>query len=64
MSEQPIDIVALRKRLEWTQEQLAEYLGVDRSNVSRMEAGQSSVRGPVRRLLAQLSETPDLARVG
>ncbi|NTI92256.1 helix-turn-helix transcriptional regulator [Agrobacterium rhizogenes] len=39
--------------MAWTQDQLAEYLGVDRSSVSRMENG-GPVSGPVARLLAGL----------
>jgi DNA-binding transcriptional regulator YiaG len=38
-------------RYGWTQEQLAEYLGLDRSNVSRMENGQSKPGGPAMKLL-------------
>jgi transcriptional regulator with XRE-family HTH domain len=49
------DILALRDKLDWTQEQLAEYLGLDRSSVSRMENGQPP-KGPTRRLLEQLAE--------
>lgn len=52
-------IIALRKeRLKWSQERLAEYLGVDRATVSRMETGQPP-SGPVEKLLKQLDqETP------
>ena len=48
-----IDIGELREQLGWTQEKLAEFLGVDRSTVSRMENGKS-ISGPVIRLLIQL----------
>lgn len=48
------DIRALRERIGWTQEQLAEFLGLDRSTVSRIENGQP-VSGPVRRLLDSLA---------
>jgi DNA-binding XRE family transcriptional regulator len=47
------DIRTLREKLGWTQDHLAEYLGVDRSSISRMEHGQPA-RGPVLRLLAAL----------
>jgi len=48
-----IDVRALRESLNWTQEQLAEYLGLDRSSISRMESGQEP-KGPTLRLLKQL----------
>jgi transcriptional regulator with XRE-family HTH domain len=35
-----IDVKSLRESLGWTQERLAEELGLDRSTVSRLEAGQ------------------------
>lgn len=47
------DIKAIRMKLDWTQDQMAEYLGVDRSSVSRMEKG-SPISGPVSKLLAHL----------
>ncbi len=58
---QPTDIKALRARLNWTQEQLAEYLGLDRSSVSRMENDERPTRpsGPARKLLDRLLAEPD-----
>ncbi|MGO6707629.1 helix-turn-helix domain-containing protein [Rhizobium johnstonii] len=53
--ERAIDIRSLRKRLNWTQDRLAEYLGVDRSSISRMENGQPA-SGPVERLLSMLEK--------
>ena len=53
--EQSIDIRALRDRLNWSQEKLAEYLGLDRSSVSRMENGQAP-KGPTLRLLRDLDK--------
>lgn len=50
---QQIDIRALRARLGWTQDQMAEFLGLDRSSVSRMESGQP-IKGPTLRLLQTL----------
>lgn len=47
------DIKSIRERRGWTQAQMAEYLGLDRSSVSRMEAGRQ-VKGPVLRLLRVL----------
>ena len=49
-----IDVKALRETLGWTQERLAETLGVDRSIVSRMERGHEP-RRPVKMLLRKLS---------
>ena len=50
----PTDIKALRDRLGWTQEKLAEFLGLDRSSVSRLENGQEPT-GPTKKLIAQLA---------
>jgi transcriptional regulator with XRE-family HTH domain len=49
----PIDIRELRRALNWSQDDLARHLGVDRSTVSRMESGKEP-SGPVKRILAQL----------
>ena len=54
-----IDIKAIREKCGWNQLQLAEYLGVDRSSVSRMENGQKP-SGSVRRLLQGLISNPPL----
>jgi len=51
-----MDVRSLREKLGWTQDQLAEYLGLDRSSVSRMESGREP-SGPVRRLLDALCNT-------
>lgn len=56
--EQELNIRAFRQRNGWTQEKLAELLGVDRSSISRMENG-AAVRGPVRKLLLGLAKLPD-----
>jgi transcriptional regulator with XRE-family HTH domain len=53
--DQAIDIKALREQLGWDQTQMAEYLGLDRSSVSRMENGQEP-KGPVLKLLQQLNQ--------
>lgn len=50
------EIYSLRKKLEWSQEQMAEYLGIDRSTVSRIETAVQEPSGPVKRLLQQLAE--------
>lgn len=49
----PAKIRALRSSLGWNQKAMADYLGVDRSTVSRIESDQEP-SGPVLRLLQQL----------
>lgn len=49
-----IDVKSLREDLKWTQDQMAEYLGLDRSSVSRMETGQKP-KGPTVKLLERLA---------
>jgi DNA-binding transcriptional regulator YiaG len=44
-------IKATRERYGWSQQQLADYLGLNRSNVSRMENGESEPSGPAKKLL-------------
>jgi transcriptional regulator with XRE-family HTH domain len=48
-----IDVKALRESINWKQDRLARFLGVDRSSVSHMENGRPP-RGPVKRLLESL----------
>lgn len=55
-----IDVKALRKRLGWRQRQLAEYLGVERSYISKIENGHPP-NGPVSRLLDRLTDETPLA---
>lgn len=58
------DVRALRTARGWTQDQMADYLGVDRSTVSRLENGAEQ-SGPVRRLLALLNQQlPAAGEVG
>ena len=52
-----IDVRALRERLGWTQSQMAEHLGLDRSSVSRLETGQHP-KGPTEKLLRALAMSP------
>ncbi len=47
------EIKQLRESINWKQDRLARFLGVDRSSVSHMENGRP-VRGPVKRLLDTL----------
>ena len=50
-----IDVKGLRDRLDWSQDQLAEHCGVDRSTVSKWERDPPS-KGPALILLRQLEE--------
>lgn len=53
----PTDMRELRSRLNWTQADMAKYLGIDRSSVSRIESG-GGLSGPVRKLLGELAANP------
>jgi transcriptional regulator with XRE-family HTH domain len=56
MTDQSIDVVALRGRLGWTQQQLADHCDVDRSTVSTWET-RPPRKGPAYILLKQLAES-------
>lgn len=58
MDQSPIDIAALRKRLNLSQEDLATEIGVDRSNVSRWEKGITRPRGSAQKLLEAVAKRP------
>ena len=49
-------IAELRRRTGWSQDHVAERLGVTRGAVSHWETGRRSIPGPVRILVAQLLE--------
>ena len=53
-----IDMKVLRKRINWKQERMARYLGVDTSTISRMERAEK-LKGPATRLLQALAEAAD-----
>ena len=53
-----IDMKALRKRINWKQDRMARYLGVDPSTISRMERALK-LKGPAIRLLQALAEAAD-----
>ncbi|MBZ9822315.1 helix-turn-helix domain-containing protein [Mesorhizobium sp. CA4] len=53
MFEDRIDVAALRERLGWTQQQLADYCDTDRSTVSKWES-EPPTKGPALILLRQL----------
>lgn len=57
------DIKALRAQLGWTQGKLGQYLGLDASAVSRIEAG-GGTRGPTRRLLDILAAEVAAGKTG
>ncbi|TPJ98642.1 MULTISPECIES: helix-turn-helix transcriptional regulator [unclassified Mesorhizobium] len=62
--ETAVDVVALRGELGWTQQQLAEFCGVDRSTVSTWET-RPPTKGPALILLRQLQASlSDAARPG
>lgn len=48
-----LDVKKLRDDREWSQAQMADYLGCDQSTVSRMEKGVPP-SGPIQRLLERL----------
>ena len=51
----PDQIKALRVARHWSQQDLAEQLGVDQATVSRIERGAAEPSGPVNRLLLHLA---------
>lgn len=50
-----LDPKKLRENRDWTQAQMADYLGCDQSTVSRIEKG-APLSGPLQRLLKRLAE--------
>ncbi|MFC3072388.1 helix-turn-helix domain-containing protein [Shinella pollutisoli] len=52
-----IDIKSLRECRGWSQQELAEHLGVDQATVSRLERG-AEPSGPVAKLLRLISASP------
>lgn len=62
MKNQTYDMRALREALHWSQDDMARYLGLDRSSVSRMENGQG-IKGPTKRLLDVLLKRVSSKRV-
>lgn len=53
----PDAIKIFRESRGWSQQKLAEELGVDQATVSRMERG-AEPRGPVKRLLDRIMSEP------
>jgi putative transcriptional regulator len=54
-AEMDVDVEALRRARGWSQAQLAKFLGIDQSTVSRIETGAMDPSGPVRRLIDMLA---------
>jgi DNA-binding transcriptional regulator YiaG len=52
----PQEIVLIRQRLDLTQEELAERVGVQRTSVCHWEAGIRSPGGPARIMLDRLRQ--------
>lgn len=48
------EIRQLREALQWSQRQLADFLGIEQATVSRLEAGLWLASGPVQKLLEGL----------
>lgn len=58
----PINIKALRQKVNWKQDRLARFLGVATSSISHMENGRPP-SGPVARLLELLQEAIEVGEV-
>lgn len=63
MFDDPIDVTALRSALGWTQQQLADHCGTDRSTVSKWEK-EPPTKGPALVLLRQLRDRATVASAG
>ena len=64
MSIQPDEIKALRIRLDLTQKELAERLGLSREAVAQWEAARCKPSGPAEILLRQLFAVADRQQAG
>ena len=56
-----IEILTLRKSLNWTQEDLAQHLGVEQATISRWENG-ATIKGPALRLIEILAQNAQSAK--
>jgi len=56
------EIRTLRKRLDLTQAELAQRIGLTREAVTQWETGRARPNGPARMLLRQLEALPDSRR--
>lgn len=55
----PRELKAIRASLGWSQQRLAEALGVQRNTVNRWEMGTRAISGMAVKLLATLRPAPD-----
>lgn len=51
----PVDVRALRERLDKTQSEFAELLGVDQGTISNWETGKTTPRGPALKVMERLA---------
>lgn len=56
-----IEILTLRKSLNWTQQDLAQHLGVEQATISRWENG-ATIKGPALRLIEILVQNSQSAK--
>jgi len=54
----PDEVKSIRKKRGWSQQRLADELGVDQTTVSRMEK-RLGAKGPIKRLLQIISDEID-----
>lgn len=59
---QPIDVRALRAKLNWSQDDMAQYLWTNRSSISHFET-HLKPRGPALKLLQQLAADLEAGRI-
>lgn len=52
----PNELRKIRKRLGWTQQQLADAVGVARNSVVRWEGGHMRIAEPVARLIRMIAK--------
>ena len=55
----PEAIKSFRESRTWSQQRLAEELGIDQATVSRIERGAAQPSGPVARLLERMMNAPE-----
>lgn len=64
MSKANLDIKAIRKIFDITQDELAQRLGVEQSTVSMWEGGKRAPSGIAQRMLAQVCKDLIIERYG
>lgn len=57
----PEAIKSFRDSRNWSQQQLAEELGINQATVSRLETGVFTPRGAIKRLLERLMDERETA---